>query len=124
MQAGCFWQEEEDAAGANEYLQVGYKVFDSTNPAAANAKMFALFKGVLKGLDVRAGSGNIGILMAPVTELKTTQRYKAVLMWHIWQARWFRVPMEWFWATLLAKLAPLDNLPPIIGLRICKEIGT
>ena len=37
-----FRRQEEDPDRASEYLQVGYEVFDRTNPAAADAEVFAM----------------------------------------------------------------------------------
>ncbi len=51
---------------ANEYLQVGYEVFDRADPAAADAEVFALIAEMLAPLRLRAATGDIGILMAAV----------------------------------------------------------
>ncbi|MDU8928505.1 ATP phosphoribosyltransferase regulatory subunit [Alisedimentitalea sp. MJ-SS2] len=127
-----FRRQEDDAARANEYLQVGYEIFDRDNPAAADAEVFALIEGTLKGLPVRAASGDIGILTAAVAGLHTTDRRKEALMRHIWRPKRFRALIERFSGrvevpptrqALLAALEPLENLPPAIGLRTRDEIG-
>ena len=127
-----FRRQEEDAARANEYLQVGYEIFDRDNPAAADAEVFALIGEVLQGVPVRAATGDIGILMAAVSGLNTTDRRKAALMRHIWRPRRFkslidrysgRAPVPPTRAVLLAELDPFANLPPEIGLRTRDEVS-
>ena len=61
-----FRRQEDDGSRANEYLQVGYEVFERDAPEEADAEVFALISSVLRGLPVRAATGDIGILMAAV----------------------------------------------------------
>ena len=126
-----FRRQEEDADRASEYLQVGYEVFDRTNPAAADAEVFALIADAVSHLDVRAATGDIGILMAAVRGLKTTERRKAALMRHIWRPRRFRALLDRFAgrspvppsrAALLADTKPLTRIGPIVGKRTRSEI--
>ena len=70
---------------ASEYLQVGFEVFDRAAPEAADAEVFGLFSECLKGLPLRAVTGDIGILMAAVRGLDTTPRRKQALLRHIWR---------------------------------------
>ena len=58
-----FRRQEDDATRANEYLQVGYEVFDRSNPAETDAEVFALIQNALGDAPVRATVGDIGILM-------------------------------------------------------------
>lgn len=85
-----FRRQEYDPDRANEYIQVGYEVFDRDNPAAADAEVFALFANLLAQLNLRAATGDIGILMAAVRGLRTTDARKAALLRHIWRPRRFR----------------------------------
>jgi ATP phosphoribosyltransferase regulatory subunit len=91
-----FRAQEEDTDRPSEYIQVGYEVFDRENPAAADAEVFALFSEVLTPLGLRAVTGDLGILMAAVQGLKTTERRKAALMRHIWRPRRFRALLDRF----------------------------
>lgn len=91
-----FRRQEEDIARANEYFQVGYELFDGTNPAAADAEVFALFQEVLSPLNLRAATGDIGILMAAVRGLNTTERRRAALLRHIWRPLRFRSLLDRF----------------------------
>jgi len=91
-----FRRQEQDPERANEYVQVGYEIFDRDNPAAADAEVFSLMATALAGQGLRAATGDIGILMAAVQGLKTTDRRKAALMRHIWRPRRFRALMDRF----------------------------
>ncbi|NNE52560.1 MAG: ATP phosphoribosyltransferase regulatory subunit [Sulfitobacter sp.] len=125
-----FRRQEQDPDRANEYVQVGYEVFDRTDPAAADAEVFALIQSALRGLPVRAVTGDIGLLMAAVKGLDTTARRKAALMRHIWRPRRFRALLERF-----SGMAPMpesrrallagevSSEAPIVGLRSCAEIN-
>ena len=89
---------KQDHAGlrTNEYLQVGYEVFDRTDPSGADAEVFALFADLMTPLGLRAATGDIGILMAAVQGLATTGRRRAALMRHIWRPRRFRALLDHF----------------------------
>lgn len=121
-----FRRQEDDAARASEYTQVGFEVFDRTNPAAADARVFALFHQVLGPLGLRAATGDIGILMAAVDGLQTTDRRKAALRRHIWRPRRFRALIDRFSgrspvpkarAALLAAADPMAGAGRHIGVR-------
>ncbi|SDC97866.1 ATP phosphoribosyltransferase regulatory subunit [Ruegeria marina] len=126
-----FRRQEHDPDRANEYIQVGYEVFDRTNPAAADAEVFALFAEALEGLELRAATGDIGILMAAVQGLKTTAPRKAALMRHLWRPRRFRALLDRYAgrtpvpparAALLAADDPLQGGVPEIGKRDRAEV--
>lgn len=124
-----FRRQEHDPERANEYIQVGYEVFDRTDPAAADAEVFAFISQALAGLPVRAVTGDIGVLMAAVNGLETTDRRKQALMRHIWRPRRFRALLDRFSgrtpvpptrAALLAGEVQTDV--PLVGLRSAAEI--
>jgi ATP phosphoribosyltransferase regulatory subunit len=124
-----FRRQEHDPARANEFIQVGYEVFDRADPAAADAEVFALISEALHGLPVKPVTGDIGILMAAVKGLDTTERRKAALMRHIWRPRRFRSLLDRFSgktpvpASRAALLAgAIENDAPMIGLRSAQEI--
>ena len=89
-----FRRQEEDEDRANEYIQVGYEIFDRSNVAAADAEVFALITSALNGLNLRAATGDIGVLMAAVGGLNTTDRRKTALMRHIWRPQRFRAVLD------------------------------
>ncbi|MGC1496311.1 MAG: ATP phosphoribosyltransferase regulatory subunit [Sulfitobacter sp.] len=124
-----FRRQELDPARANEFVQVGYEVFDRTDPAAADAEVFALIAQALNGLPVRPITGDIGVLMAAVDGLDTTTRRKHALMRHIWRPRRFRALLERFAGrtplppTRVALLeGSVTSDAPLIGLRSEAEI--
>ncbi|MEQ9260427.1 MAG: ATP phosphoribosyltransferase regulatory subunit [Roseovarius sp.] len=127
-----FRRQEHDPARANEYFQAGFEVFDREDPAGADARVFALFQEVLAPLGLRAATGDIGLLMAAVEGLRTTERRKAALRRHIWRPKRFRalmerysgrVPMPEARAALLAEADPMARATPLIGLRGEDEIA-
>ncbi|WP_164658519.1 ATP phosphoribosyltransferase regulatory subunit [Tropicibacter sp. Alg240-R139] len=126
-----FRRQEHDPDRSNEYVQVGYEVFDRDDPAAADAEVFSLFALQLRGLSLRAATGDIGILIAAVQGLKTTERRKAALMRHLWRPRRFRALLDRFAGrtpvpasreALLASENPMGFDTPMIGKRKAAEI--
>jgi len=126
-----FRKQEVMPERANEYVQVGYEVFDGANPADADAEVFATFSDALAGYDLRAATGDIGILVAAVHGLKTTERRRSALLRHIWRPRRFRALMTRFseggtdlrqhsLERVTANLAEAEA--PFIGLRTQSEI--
>jgi len=127
-----FRRQEEDARRANEYIQVGFEIFAREAPEAADAEVFALFFDMLRPLGLRAATGDIGILMAAVEGLRTTDARKAALRRHIWRPRRFRAlidryagrtPVPEARAALLAARDPMAGARPMIGLRGPDEIA-
>jgi len=127
-----FRRQEQDETRANEYIQVGYELFDRSGAAAADAEVFALIADTLRDLPLRAATGDIGILIAAVQGLDTTQRRKAALMRHLWQPRRFRGLLDRFAGrtppplsrvALLAADDPLAGHAPVIGKRSLSEVS-
>jgi ATP phosphoribosyltransferase regulatory subunit len=130
--AGEVFRKQDDMLDrAAEYIQVGYEVFDGSNPAAADAEVFAVFSDVLSQLGLRAATGDIGILMAAVRGLNTTQARRNALLRHIWRPRRFRALMNRYsdkgseireenFARVRANMAAQNA--PAIGLRTETEI--
>ena len=133
-----FRRQDHRGPRAREYLQVGYEVFARENPEAADAEVFALFAEVLAPLRLRAATGDIGILLAAIRGLSTSDRRKAALLRHVWRPRRFRALLDRFGgrtpvaeprARLLSALAvtPVDDLiaaaGPVIGLREPDEVA-
>ena len=91
-----FRKQEYDETRLSEFLQVGFEVFDGQKAAAADADVFAAIAGALAGLPLRASTGDLGILMAAVRGLRTTDARKAALLRHIWRPRRFRALLDRF----------------------------
>lgn len=124
-----FRRQEHDPDRANEYIQVGYEVFDRANPAAADAEVFALFADAVAPLNLRAATGDIGLLMAAVRGLQTSEARRAALLRHIWRPRRFRALLDRYAGRVSmparrAKLldGALDCDAPLIGRRSQTEI--
>ncbi len=126
-----FRRQENDPERANEYFQAGFEIFDRTAPEAADAKVFSVIHGMLEPYGLHAATGDLGILMAAVSGLRTTERRKRALMRHIWRPRRFLDLLERFSGqrpppasrvALLAQDAPLEGAAPQIGLRSRAEI--
>ena len=127
-----FRQQETDTSRANEYVQVGYEVFDGKDPGGADAEVFAAISAALTDLPVRASTGDIGLLTAAISGLKTTEARKAALLRHLWRPQRFKALLDRFCgltkmpdsrASLLAMDTPLKNAGQQIGLRSRSEVS-
>ncbi len=129
-----FRKQDDDPDRATEYMQVGFELFDGSDPAAADAEVFALMARAVEGLNLRAATGDMGLLMAAVSGLRTTERRKAALMRHIWRPNRFRALLDRFAgrrevpsarAALIAQTDPealIRAAAPQIGLRSGAEV--
>ena len=126
-----FRKQEAHPERAVEYLQAGFELFGMEDAAAADAEVFARFADLLAPYDLRATTGDIGILVAAVKGLRTTERRRAALLRHIWRPRRFRALMTRFSAAgdemraqnLARCEANLAADPaPFVGLRTPSEI--
>lgn len=122
-----FRRQEEDETRANEYEQVGYEVFDRAEPIAADAEVFALIAQALSDAPVRASTGDIGILVAAVAALETSEGRKAALLRHIWRPRKFRTLLERYSKPAISRDVltasdPFKGAGPEIGLRRKRDV--
>ncbi|NDV02160.1 ATP phosphoribosyltransferase regulatory subunit [Pseudoroseicyclus tamaricis] len=126
-----FRRQEEETGRPSEYIQVGYEVFGGTFPEA-DAEVFATLHSALEGLELRAVTGDIGLIVAAVAGLNTIEARKRALLRHIWRPRRFRALLERFSgrrpapagrAALLAAEDPLAGAGPEIGKRGAREIA-
>ena len=128
-----FRKQETDETRAVEYAQVGFEVFDGADPAGADADVFVAVAQALTGLPVRAATGDLGILMAAVRGLNTTDARKAALVRHIWRPRRFRALLDRFGGrtappasrvALLNAADPFEAAGTPAGLRSRAEVET
>lgn len=132
-----FRKQEHETGRPSEYMQVGFELFDGTDPAASDAEVFALFSQLLAPLGLRAATGDIGILLAAIHGLNTTDKRKNALLRHLWRPRRFRTLLDRFAGrrkpsdyrrALLDKLTTtersdlVDGAGPAIGLRSVGEV--
>ncbi|QUS35792.1 ATP phosphoribosyltransferase regulatory subunit [Falsirhodobacter algicola] len=119
---------------AAEYMQVGFEIFDRSAPEEADAEVFALIADLLAPLAVTPATGDIGILMAAIRGLETTETRRAALLRHVWRPRRFRHLLDRYAGRvgphparlrLLAALAEgrLPRTGSHIGLRSTSEIA-
>lgn len=122
-----FRKQARGSGRASEYLQVGYEVFDRTSPEAADAEVFALFRDLLTGLGLRPVTGDIGILMAAVRGLETTERRKAALLRHVWRPQRFKTLLDRFAGRApvpVGRLRLLERLAAGSPAQLIEEAGT
>ena len=131
-----FRTQETGSNRASEYVQVGLEVFGGDAPQLVDAEVFALFSRILKPLRLRAATGDMGVLLAAVRGLSTTETRKAALMRHVWRPRRFRALLDRFGGRIPASPARAELVErarsseaaletgPVIGLRSAGEIET
>ena len=126
-----FRKQETDVSRANEFMQVGYEVFDGQNPAAADAEVFAAIANALAGVPVRAATGDIGLLRAAILGLSTSDARKAALLRHLWRPSRFkslldrfcgRTPVPETRSALLTATDPFVDAGPDVGVRRRAEV--
>ncbi len=127
-----FRRQEDHPERASEYFQVGYELFAESDAAQADAEVFGLFAETLAPFDLRAVTGDIGILAAAVQALKISGPRRAALMRHIWRPRRFRALLDRYSGraappparqALLGAKDPQAQAGPLIGLRSEAEIA-
>ncbi|SFR41688.1 ATP phosphoribosyltransferase regulatory subunit [Litoreibacter janthinus] len=120
---GLVFRKQEAGTGrASEYTQVGYEVFDRADPAGADAEVFTLFSQALKDAPVIAETGDIGVLIAAVAGLSTTERRRGALLRHLWRPGRFRALLERFSHPANRTLPSILDSAPEIGLRTASEV--
>ncbi len=134
---GPVWRKQpRGSRAASEYIQVGYELFDRANPAEADAEVFALFSKILRPHNLRVATGDIGILLAAISALKTTERRRAALRRHVWRPQRFvrlleryggQTPMPAGRKALLEQVAKVGaeallEQTPLHGLRSRAEV--
>lgn len=133
-----FRMQSAGAGLPSEYLQVGYEVFDRAAPLQADAEVFALFTKALADIPTRAVTGDIGVLLAAIEALSTTDARKAALRRHVWRPRRFRALLDRFTGASTAPYgrdaylaaahdqglaAMIASAGPPIGLRTTDEMS-
>lgn len=128
-----FRKQEDYPDRRSEFMQVGYEEFGGADAATTDAEVFGRFSDVLSPLGLRAATGDIGILIAMVEGLDTTEDRRTALMRHIWRPARFTALVKRFAgltpvppsrAALLASDAALPEAEAMIGLRSDREIAS
>lgn len=115
---GSVWRKQEPGSNkASEFIQVGFELFDKTNPAKADSEIFSLFSSILPS-NIKVVTGDIGILCAAINGLTTSDIRRSALRRHLWRP-----------ARFLQILDRFSGKKPIIKarqrmLRNVEKIGT
>jgi ATP phosphoribosyltransferase regulatory subunit len=132
-----FRKQDAGSGRAREYAQVGYEVFDGSDPAGADAEVLNLFLEALKGRDLTLVTGDIGLLIAAVGGLSTSSGRRNALLRHIWRPTRFRALLDRFSGIgarpqgrdeMIAQLAEtsadqmIATAGPQIGMRGANEV--
>ncbi len=124
--AGPVWRRQEyGATKAREFWQVGYEIFDGSDPEAADAEVFDLIRQAVDGVSEPI-TGDLALLFASIEALKTTDTRKAALRRHVWRPHRFDRLLDRF-AGLEKFDCDLRELPKSVsgthvGLRSSSEI--
>lgn len=119
-----FRRQERNSDRASEYLQVGYEIFDRADVVKSDTDAFCIIKEALGDLPLRIVTGDIGILMAAVSGLKTTDRRKRALLRHIWRPKRFITTLENFSNDLSSSTERFDDFDEETSFdKNAKEIG-
>ena len=93
---GPVWRmQDAGSKRETEFIQVGFEVFDRSNPAKSDAEVFSIFNDILPN-NLQTSTGDVGLLLTAVIGLKTTDLRKAALMRHLWRPKRFQSLMELF----------------------------
>ncbi|MEM9432807.1 MAG: ATP phosphoribosyltransferase regulatory subunit [Pseudomonadota bacterium] len=117
-QGRVFRMQDAGTGRASEYLQVGLELFDENTPSIADAEIFSIIFQSLEPYELRAATGDIGILRAAVSGLSTSEPRRKALQRHIWRPRRFRALLDRFAGQAAAPsgrediLAALNNTHP------------
>lgn len=96
---GPVWRQQEPGSSRpNEYLQAGFELFGAPDPAAADAEVFALFRGLAGEAAPVVETGDMGVLAGLVDGLRTAPHRRAALRRHLWRPARFRRLLDRFGA--------------------------
>ena len=116
-----FRTQHADSQRHTEYLQVGYEVFDRTDPAGSDAEVFLAIKDAVNVPNAPAKFGDMGILTAAIGGLGASQDRCSALMRHVWRPERFDALLKRF-SKKQSPLARAKSTAPHIGLRSQSEI--
>ncbi len=108
--AGPVWRKQGGTTRPREYLQCGIELFDTpeTDPAETDAEAFALIAEILAGRGLQVAIGDMGILLAAIDALDTTEARRAALRRHLWRPSRFHRLLERFSNGGERRAFPLD----------------
>ena len=110
-----FRYQDGDTKRTAQSEQVGYEVFDSGPANVIEAEVFALFHKILAPHGLTASTGDVGLLVAAIDGLTTSDARKAALRRHIWRPSRFQALLLRFSQPVVEKGLGLGGQQ--IGLR-------
>jgi ATP phosphoribosyltransferase regulatory subunit len=119
-----FRKQNVENARAAEYMQVGFEVFDRGNPAKSDAEVFHMMSSALAPFGLRAATGDLGVALAAIAGLNTTERRRAALIRHIWRPERFQFLLDKFSQAPTKWQEPVRGGVEHIGLRTPDQIET
>lgn len=88
---GPVWRRQEFGSDRpREYLQAGFELFEAGDPAAQDAEVLALILQALGDAPVEVVTGDLGLVLAAIDALETTEARKAALRRHLWRPHRFQ----------------------------------
>ncbi len=94
---GPVWRRQD--AGSDrprEFLQAGFEIFEAGDPAAGDAEVLALVLDALGGAPVDVVTGDLGLVLAAIDALDTSDARKAALRRHVWRPARFHALLHHF----------------------------
>jgi ATP phosphoribosyltransferase regulatory subunit len=94
---GPVWRRQEAGSGRpREYLQAGLELFGESDRAAADAEVLGLVVEALDAAPVDIVTGDIGLVLAAIDALATSEVRRAALRRHVWRPARFHALLERF----------------------------
>ena len=122
--AGEVFRLQEDAeARPREYPQAGIELLGGPDPAAADAEAFDLIARALAPWGCVPATGDLGLLLAAVDALDTTDGRRAALRRHVPRPGRFRRLMARYTGAAPRPAPDLETDAPLVGLRAATEVA-
>ena len=120
--AGPVFRSQDTGSGrAAQSEQVGYEVFDRGPADEIEAEVFALFHQILTPLGLKASTGDVGLLIAAIEGLTTSNARKSALKRHVWRPLRFQSLLLRFSQPVKEKVLGAGG--QLIGLRYASDVN-
>jgi len=116
-----FRSQDTGSGRAAQSEQVGYEVFDCGPADEIEAEVFALFHQILTPLGLTASTGDVGLLIAAIEGLTTSNARKSALKRHVWRPLRFQSLLLRFSQPVKEKVLGAGG--QLIGLRYASDVN-
>ena len=116
-----FRSQDTGSGRAAQSEQVGYEVFDRGPADEIEAEVFALFHQILTPLGLKASTGDVGLLIAAIEGLTTSNARKSALKRHVWRPLRFQSLLLRFSQPVKEKVLGAGG--QLIGLRYASDVN-